>query len=127
MKTPDENPLLKEVLSDELLAKVRRASLEEPLALIKRRRRVRHTLRAASVLGLAGIGVAVLVSREPEQPEIAANHPPKMETKTEAQPEHKVRRISDEELFALFPGRAVALVGRPGQQELVFLDALRKR
>jgi hypothetical protein len=33
-----------------------------------------------------------------------------------------VRVISDEELFALFPGRSLALVGPPGHQQLVFLD-----
>lgn len=30
--------------------------------------------------------------------------------------------ITDEELFALFPNRPLALVGKPGQQQLVFLD-----
>jgi hypothetical protein len=33
-----------------------------------------------------------------------------------------VKIISDDELFALFPGRSMALIGTPGQQQLVFLD-----
>jgi hypothetical protein len=34
----------------------------------------------------------------------------------------KVKIITDEELFALFPNRALALIGSPGHQQLVFLD-----
>ena len=33
-----------------------------------------------------------------------------------------VKIITDEELFALFPNRALALIGAPGRQQLVFLD-----
>ena len=36
--------------------------------------------------------------------------------------ESGVKMISDEELFALFPGRSLALIGKPGHQQLVFLD-----
>ena len=34
-----------------------------------------------------------------------------------------VKTITDDELFALFPGRSMALIGKPGHQELVFLDS----
>jgi hypothetical protein len=34
----------------------------------------------------------------------------------------KVQEISKEELFALFPKQQLALIGKPGEQELVFLD-----
>ncbi len=30
--------------------------------------------------------------------------------------------ITDEELFSLFPNRPLALVGKPGHQQLIFLD-----
>jgi len=33
-----------------------------------------------------------------------------------------VKRISDEDLFSLFPDRSMALIGQPGHQQLVFLD-----
>jgi len=33
-----------------------------------------------------------------------------------------MKYISDEELFKLFPGRSIALIGKPGEQELIFLD-----
>jgi hypothetical protein len=33
-----------------------------------------------------------------------------------------VKIINDEELFALFPNRAMALIGSPGHQQLIFLD-----
>jgi hypothetical protein len=35
---------------------------------------------------------------------------------------HEQEIITDEELFALFPNRALALIGSPGHQQLVFLD-----
>jgi hypothetical protein len=35
---------------------------------------------------------------------------------------NKVKIITDEELFALFPNRAVALIGAPGHQQLIFLN-----
>jgi hypothetical protein len=35
-----------------------------------------------------------------------------------------VKLITDDELLALFPDRPVALIGKPGQQQLVFLDEL---
>jgi hypothetical protein len=34
----------------------------------------------------------------------------------------EIKLITDEELFALFPGRSVALIGKPGHQQLVFLN-----
>jgi hypothetical protein len=33
-----------------------------------------------------------------------------------------VQIINDDQLFALFPGRPMALVGTPGHQHLVFFD-----
>jgi hypothetical protein len=38
-----------------------------------------------------------------------------------------VKLINDDELLALFPDRPVALIGKPGQQQLVFLDKPTKR
>ena len=39
-----------------------------------------------------------------------------------SKPESKVEYITTEQLFALFPNRAMALVGKPGHQQLIFLD-----
>jgi len=36
--------------------------------------------------------------------------------------EPRVKFISADELLALFPNRPVALIGKPGSQQLVFLD-----
>jgi hypothetical protein len=36
--------------------------------------------------------------------------------------ESKVEYITTEQLFALFPNRPMALVGKPGHQQLIFLD-----
>lgn len=125
MKTPDEHPLLKEILADEKLSEVRRASLDQALALIARRRRTRRAGQWISVLVLAAVGFTALVVRAPKRTEVAGFQPPQAEIKTTPRPESRVQTITDEELFALFPDRAVALVGTPGHQELVFLDAPR--
>jgi hypothetical protein len=37
-----------------------------------------------------------------------------------------IKVISDEDLLALFPDRSMALLGPPGQQQLVFLDKAKK-
>ena len=36
--------------------------------------------------------------------------------------ESKVEYITADQLFALFPNRQIALVGKPGHQQLIFLD-----
>jgi len=40
-----------------------------------------------------------------------------------ANAQHKTKFISDEELFSLFPGKSIALIGKPGEQQLVFLQS----
>jgi len=35
-----------------------------------------------------------------------------------------VKYITTQELFALFPGRPIALIGKPGRQQVIFLDEI---
>ena len=112
MKRSDQDRLLGEVLADENVERLRAASLAGALnALRSRRRRRAYVSGAAASFALA---VVVFVSIRHRTPEETIVPPP--EPKTNA-----VKIISDEQLLALFPDRSVALIGRPGEQRLVFL------
>jgi len=125
MKQPDENPLLDEILTDQSLEALRHTSLARGLDTQRRARRRRHALRAAMCAGVALLLFLTLsrpktaqeIARPPSNPTPGVSHLP-----TTAPKESGIKMLSDEELFALFPGRSLALVGRPGHQQLVFLD-----
>jgi len=126
MKHPDENPLLKVVLADEQLANLRHASLNQGLDTVRRARRARRAMRVATLALVPLLLIAVftlhkLTQDTTKQPSAQAQRQTSVAI---AQPEESgVKIISDEELFALFPGRSLALIGKPGHQQLVVLDA----
>ena len=126
MKPPNENPLLREILTDEKLTEVRRASLDNSLAIIRRRRRVAQALQLSALVLVSVLAITMVLLRQPRQSIVASNQTNTVVASSKDQPESapSVRTISDEELFALFPGRAVALIGAPGHQEFVVLNAL---
>jgi hypothetical protein len=130
MKSPDENPLLKEILADEALTALRHASLNQGLDALRRARRVRRAARLGTLASVPVLLIVALTLHKPTQE--AASPPPTPGTQqasiATAPPEASgVKTISDEELFALFPGRSLALIGKPGHQQLVFLDTPSKR
>jgi hypothetical protein len=125
MKRSEQDRLLKEILAVEEPSDFRQASLDLALMSIRRKRQTR---RIACTCVLSGLMVALAS-------EIILNHRPKsslQEVATSSLPgltafpppadTVKVKFITDEELLALFPDRPVALIGRPGHQQLVFLD-----
>lgn len=123
MKDSEHDELLREVLGcDGELPAFRAASLEQALQWQRRRRRLR---RGAGVCVLAclalalGLG-AIMDHRHPIHSPIAA-----VPNTSGDAPPAKTRIITDEELFALFPGHAVALIGKPGYQRFVVLEAPR--
>jgi hypothetical protein len=122
MNAPDENPLLRDLLTDdEALAALRRTSLAQGLGAQRRARQFRLARRAgmAALLPALLLG-ALLWQRSPPAP-VAPS------TVATAPASAGVKTITDEELFALFPHRAMALIGRPGRQQLVLLDAPARR
>jgi len=125
MRPPNENPLLREILTDEKFAEVRRASLDGSLALIRRRRRVAQALQLSVLVLVSALAITTVLLRQPKQSIVASNQTNPIVAPSKDQPESEpsVKTISDEELFALFPGRAVALIGTPGHQEFVVLNA----
>ena len=126
MKHPDENPLLKVILADEQLAALRRASLHQGLDAMRRARRVRRAMRLGALMLVPVLLILTFTLRKPGQETASQPPPPRSQqaSLTPASPkESDPRMISDEELFALFPGRSLALIGKPGHQHLVLLDA----
>lgn len=148
MKSPDENPLLQEILADEKLSEFRRTSLDRALAEMRHARQRRRTVRVGglALLSLALIALFVWFRSLPEfsdprpvgtergvhaasgadaenSVELISTHIGDGDLKrAEARAPSEVQTITDEELFALFPNRAMALFGPPGRQQLVFLD-----
>lgn len=129
-----QDPLLTDLLSDESYHRLRETSLARVLAQARRRRRHRHLTRGFLLLGLTAaalLGPAVLDHEKPAQlatppPAPTAGVPPA--PPPAARPPapataSRVEFINDDQLLALFPNRPVALVGRPGAQRLIFLDA----
>jgi hypothetical protein len=126
MKHSDENPLLNEILADEKLAALRRASLDQGLDAMRHARRLRRAIRAGTIALLPVLLILTLTLHRPMRKigDQSSSLNPSRASDTSAPPsESGVQMITDEELFALFPDRSVALVGKPGHQELVFLDA----
>lgn len=114
MKRSDQDRLLREVLADESLARLRRDSLASGLASLRARKRWRSLLAVAASL-MVMLAVFFVARRESLSPRIS--------TVAETSIPH-VNLIDDEQLFALFPDRPAALIGPPGAQKLIFLDAL---
>jgi hypothetical protein len=112
--------LLTHILPGEDGADFERASLEHGLSCLRRQRRRRHLLRAGSLVAVVGfIAMAfVLKSHQTISRDTSAQT---ASTPSPATTSH-VEFINDDQLLALFPDRSVALIGKPGEQRLVFLD-----
>jgi hypothetical protein len=123
MNLRTQRRLLDPVLTGADVEDLRRASLEQGVAVLRWRSRRRRLARVCLLIALpAWVGVAVwfwqfhlfsdsLNSRNRSVAMASIKPPPS-----------RVSFITDEELFTLFHGRSLALIGPPGHQELVFLD-----
>ena len=126
MKRSEQDQLLKEILAGDELSDFRQASLEQGLVAIRRQRRRRRVMRACALASLPFLLVlGILIRRPPESPTggRASNNPSAPAAPTARAGKSDIKFITDEELFALFPNRSLALIGKSGeQQQLVFLD-----
>ena len=114
------DPLLHDVLNESGgSGSLESGSLDAMLS-AARRVRIRRECATGSgaITAAVALAAAVFFSQRPVgQPSTSAGSPAvRMETAT-------VHKLTDEELFALFPGRQMALVGPPEDQRLFFLDA----
>ena len=136
MKPSDQDRLLRELLGDERLENLRAASLAGALATLRARRRRRAALTGATVavtllLALVWHGLPARIPEitggTPVPPLASQPQPdttsPDLASVPRVPATPGVQIINDEELFALFPGRSMALIGPPGAQLFVFLDS----
>jgi hypothetical protein len=117
--------MLKEILGGEELADFRQTTLVQGLAALRRRRQRRHVLTVCALASLPALLVLGVLLRGALGPSQAHKTVADSALSDVSAPNHRnpdVQFISDEQLFALFPGRPMALIGKPGHQELVFLD-----
>jgi hypothetical protein len=124
MKHPDENhePLLRDILEDEPLSALRRESLDRGLAVMRRTRRVRGAIRAGTLALLPVLAIITLTLARQRVAQGTIGRPSSVAKRAAAPGGGPgVTLITDEELFALFPGRSLALIGKPGHQELLVL------
>lgn len=133
MNSDPKDTLLKELLSGRELEELRASTLNHGLDLARRRRRYRRATRMSGLAAFvfaAVVLVSMLVRTTPTvDPRIMVDHPGTAATDLAATappvPSRELpglRRLTDDQLLALFPGRPVALIGPPGDQKLVFLD-----
>jgi hypothetical protein len=116
MNRSEHDRLLREILADDKIAALRESSLAEMLQVGRQRRR-RRVLVSTLGASLAIVMTLLVVSRRHSPGPVNVVPPP-------AAPKSAgVKMITDQQLLALFPDRSVALVGRPGEQRFVFLDA----
>ena len=126
MKRREQEQLLKEILGGEETSEFRRASLDYGVNAMRSIRRRRQFVRVGGLAAALVVLIvsAVILGRSPHAvvapPDLARTEPAKAQPT--APPAASVKRITDEELLALFPGRSLALIGAPGHQQLVFLD-----
>jgi hypothetical protein len=119
MTDQDKNHLLEELLGDEELERVREASLSGGLREMRGRRH-RALAGRVGLMMLPALMLAFVVF----SPRFQSSHHTISPTAVAlaSKPESKVEFITTEQLFALFPNRSMALVGKPGHQQLIFLD-----
>ena len=107
----DHNRLLDDLLGEDFRAE----SLTHTLAAARRERKLRR-LRS-QIAGTAGVMLLAAVLLFPRGPRKTAP------IVTQPGPSKSaIRVISEDELLAQFPGRAVGIVGPPERRQLVFLD-----
>ena len=128
MKPHNRQNLVNEVLADDGLADFREASLQYGLATIRRRRKQLFLSRTL-VLGLVPLlaAVGILLTHVPKSAVTTSLQISNQVQEQKREPSAQTKLITDEELFALFPNRPMALIGKPGEQQLVFLDQARNQ
>jgi hypothetical protein len=123
MKRTEQDQLLESILSGPDLVEFRQTTLEHGLMQLRTQRLRRRVLRLAFACLAAGLVIPVFLGIRSTE-----NRRERVEEKSTAMAapssavQSQVQFITDEQLFALFPNRHMALIGKPGEQQLVFLD-----
>src|SRR3990172_5841501 len=105
MNSPDENPLLQEILADEKLSALRRESLTNGLETVRRARRRRRVAQAGMLAVLPAFLVLAFLLHKPNENNTRPPEAPPVQLAStagaEPRKESSVKIITDEELFAL--------------------------
>jgi hypothetical protein len=119
MRKSDHEQLLTQILDGGNLDALRAASLARGLDALRhrRRRRQRVDILAAVIVPLLVIYALHRHSTPSMRTALQSASPPPAVLPA-------VKYITAQELFALFPDRAIALIGKPGRQQVVFLDEI---
>ena len=121
MKPTEKQKLLAEILPGDDIREFERTSLELGLASMRQQRRRRDWMRGGALVAVACLAaLGIFLNRHSSVRESATVSQSHL-TPAPVAPSH-VEIINDDQLLALFPGRDVALIGKPGQQRLVFFD-----
>jgi hypothetical protein len=124
MTPREKDQLLKEFLTGEEITDFRRASHEQGIALVRLQRKRRQIAQRAALV-CVGLLLLALFTSEFQKSSLPRPATPRAQQAVPPAPlaaDLEIKWISDEELFALFAGRSMALIGKPGEQQLVFLD-----
>jgi hypothetical protein len=123
MKRTDQEHLLNEILTGDENSDFRRASLEHALRKNRQHRRNQTRLRVgATIVVTVLLAWKFVVPAHESTNKTQSVQLVKSTLITSPASESKVKIINDDELLALFPNRPVALIGKPGHQQLIFLD-----
>jgi hypothetical protein len=123
MNHPNPEQLLKDLLSGDGLSDFRSTSLEYGLASLRLRRRRRRLVSIALMSTVPLVAVIVFFSQSIEHAlHPPASVPPRLVASSAKKLAPTLSIIDDEQLLALFSDQPVALVGNPGQQQLVLLN-----
>jgi hypothetical protein len=126
MTPHEQDQLLKELLAGEEISDFRRTSLDRGIALVRLRRKRRQMAQRAVMVCVPLLLLLLLFIDQ--IPKLYLSGPATSQTYQPIPPPvqvgdtSEIKLINDDELFALFAGRSIALIGKPGEQQLVFLD-----
>ena len=125
MTPHEQDQLLKELLTGEEISDFRRASLEQGIALIRLQRKRRQIAQRAALVCVGLLLLALFIGELPKsfRPRPATPQAQQAVPRVPLAADLEIKWINDDELFALFADRPMALIGKPGEQQLVFLDS----
>jgi len=121
MNRSDQDQMLHELLAEDL-AELRRSTLVDGISAQRRKRRRRRTAEAGLLALIPVLVLSILWRPGMAKHQASKTGPVVVEPGNASPVDRAVKLITDEELFALFPDCPVALVGKPGHQQFMFLD-----
>ena len=120
-----QDQFLKELLTGEEISDFRRASIEQGITFVRVQRKRRQMAQRAAMVCVPLLLLSLFINQIPKS---SRSRPATSQAQQPISPSVpvadnlKIKLINDDELFALFAGRSIALIGKPGEQQLVFLD-----